>query len=318
MKTFKNYYPLLILVVTAFLTACGAGSESSSTSSTGNKTVGVVTAATNSQITVSGSSFNTGGSTVNSNEIASVADVHPGMVVTVHADDSGNAEEIEYDAEVEGIVDSIGTGVMVVMGQSVDISQNPAFVSEMPAVTDINNIPVGAMVEVSGYSDSMGNIVATYVRLEDHMADENDEMELEGIITALDTTGGTFMIGDQLINYDPASISLTLEDGLNVEVKIAMDTAGSLHATEIEIEDNHSEDGHEGDSVDIQGMVSGELGLDGSFTIDGEMVILGDTVHFEDGLNTDSITDGAILEVEGQLNADGVLVVTEVSTPEMM
>ena len=315
MKTCKIFNSLLILVVTVSLTACGGGTGDGGSS--GNTTVGVVTQRDSNKITVAGSTFDTTGSTVTGDEIGDVAELDEGMVVTVHSDDSGNALEIDYDAEVEGVVDSIGAGVMVVMGQAVDISQNPTFVSEMPAVTDINNIPVGAMVQVSGYSDGMGNIVATYVKLEDHMADENDDMELEGIVTSLDTTNGTFMIGDQVIYYNPNSISLTLEDGLNVEVHIVMHADGTLHATEIEIEHEYSGD-HEGDSVEIQGMVSGDLGVDGTFIINGETVVLGDSVHFEDGLSTDSIVDGVILEVEGHLNAEGVLVVTEVGTPEMM
>ena len=311
MKMFKFNYLLTILIAAFVLTGCGSGSGG--TGSSGNTTVGAVTSNTNDQLTVAGKTFNTSSATVSGDEIGSVGEIQVGMIVAVSSDDSGNAESIDYDAEVEGAVESIGTDVMVVIGQTIDISQNPTFVSEMPGVTEIGNIPVGAMVEVSGYSDGMGNIVATYVELEDHMADENDEMELEGIVTALDVDNGMFMIGNQVIYYDPNSISLTLEDGLNVEVDLMMDVNGDLHATEIEIEDDHGDDDSEGHSIEIEGMIMGDLGTDGTFTINGESVMLGDSVHYEDGLSQDSIVDGAILEVEGQFNAESILVVTEVS-----
>jgi len=316
MKMFKRYYLLTILLPVFALSGCG-GSSSGTGSANSNITTGVVTSKNTNSVTVAGTSFNTSGATVSGNEISSTSEIQVGMMLSVESDDSGNVENIEYDAEVEGVVDSISADTMVVMGQMVDISQSPAFVSEMMGITDISGIPIGAMVEVSGYSDGMGNIIATYVKLEDHMADENDHMELEGIVTSLDSTNGTFMIGNQVIYYDPASIELVLEEGMNVEVDIMMDVSGDLHATEIEIEEDFAEGGSEGDSIHIEGMISGDLGLDGTFTINGETVMLGESVHFEDGLSAASIIDGAHLVVEGHLNADGVLVVTEVRTPGM-
>lgn len=315
MKTHKLF--CLSAILTGALALVGCGSGTGSGDSSGNRTTGVVTNTTPASLTVASTTFSTSGSAVSGDEISSLEQVQVGMMVSVESDGSGNALSVDYDAEVEGVVDSIGSGAMVVMGQTVDISQNPTFVSEMPAVTDISNIPVGAMVEVSGYSDGMGNIVATYVKLEDHMADESDEMELEGIIHTLDTVGGTFMIGDQVIHYDPNSIDLTLENGLNVEVDINMDSSGDLHATEVEIEDDYGDEHEEGHSIEIEGMVTAGLGTDGTFSINGETVILGDVVEYKDGLSAADIVDGAHLKVEGHLNADGVLVITEVELPGM-
>ena len=149
MKTYKPYYLITIMTAALGLTACGGGSDDGSGS--GNRTTGAVTSKSSSAVSVAGNTFSTNSSTVSGDEIGSVDQVEVGMIVSVEADDNGNAEDIDYDAEVEGVVDSIGTGMMVVMGQNVDISQNPNFHSGMMGVTDINNIPVGAMVEVSGY-----------------------------------------------------------------------------------------------------------------------------------------------------------------------
>jgi hypothetical protein len=312
MKMYKPYSLLTVLVSAMALTACGGGSDDGS--GTGNRTTGVVTSKSASSINVAGSTFSTSSSSVSGDEIGSVDAVDTGMVVSVESDGAGNAVEIEYDAEVEGVVQNIGGGMMVVLGQNVDISQNPNFRSHMSSVSDVNNIPVGAMVEVSGYSDGMGNIIATYVELEDHMADSNDEMELEGIVTALDLDNGTFMIGNQLIHFDPNSISLTMENGLNVEVDLMM-VGNDFHATEIEIEDDYGDEHGEGHEIEIEGIVSGDLGTDGTFVINGETVMLADMVEYEYGLTQADIVDGAHLEVEGYLNSDGMLIVHEVEPP---
>jgi len=315
MKQLKIDITFTALLTVALLAGCGDGAGTNMSGSSGNTTVGVVTANTANQITVSGKTFNTTTTTVSGDGVTNVNDIQTGMVVVVQSDDSGNAESIDYDVEVKGIVESIGTDVMLVSGQSIDITHSPVFVSEMAGITDINSIPSGALVEISGYSDGMGNIVATYIKLEDHFADESDDLELEGIVTMADTVNGTFMIGDQLIHYDPASINFTLEDGQNVEVEIVMDTSGDLHATEIEIEDEHGDDDSEGHEVEMTGIITGGITTEGSFVINGETVILSNSAEFEDGLSLDSIVDGAILEVKGFINEDGILVVTEIELP---
>jgi hypothetical protein len=302
----------VILLPTFGLSGCSSGGTEGGPS--GARTVGAVKSVTGSEVTVGSASFDTSGSTMSGDEIIGVDEIQAGMIVAVDADESGHAEDIDYDAEVEGIVDSIGAGMMVVMGQNVDISQNPTFVNELNTDSDINNIPVGAMVEVSGYADGMGNILATYVKLEDHMADVDDDMELEGIITSLDMENGTFMIGGQIIYYDPTMIELVLEDGLNVEVDIMMQANGDLHAVEIEIEDDYGE-GEEGHGVEIEGMVTSEPDVDGIFSINGQMVKLGDYVEYQEGLSQDSMVYGTILDVEGNLDADGVLIIKQVEAP---
>ena len=147
------------------------------------------------------------------------------------------------------------------------------------------------------------------------MADSNDEMELEGIVTALDLDAGTFMIGNQLIHFDPNNISLTMEDGLNVEVDIRMEANGDLYAVEIEIEDDYGDEHGEGHEIEIEGIVNGDLGMDGTFVINGETVMLGDMVEYEHGMTRADIVDGAHLEVEGHLDGNGMLIVTEVEPP---
>lgn len=312
MKMYKPFYLSTILVSAFALTACGGSGDSNGGSS--SRTTGVVTLKSTDSVTVASTSFSTSSSSVSGDEIGTVNDVQVGMVVSVESDNMGNATDIDYDAEVEGIVQNISADTMVVLGQNVDISQNPTFQSEVAGVTSIQDIPVGAMVEVSGYSDGMGNILATYVELEDLVADPSEEMELEGIVTTLDLVNGTFMIGNQVIHFDPNNISLTMEEGLNVEVDLMM-VGDEVHATEIEIEHDYSDEHEEGHEIEIEGMITGGLGTDNTFAINGEIVMLADNVEYENGLTAADIVEGAMLEVEGYLNDQSMLVVTEVELP---
>jgi len=313
MKMYKPRYLLAVLLTAFGLTACGGGSGDGSGS--GNRTTGAVTSKNATSLAVAGATFTTTNANVTSDEVGNdVGNITVGMVVSVESDASGNAADIEYDAEVEGKVDYIDGATMTVVGQNVDITQNPTFVSEMPDIIDVASIPQGAMVEVSGYSDGMGNIIATYVKLEDHMATESDEMEVEGIVNNLDLANGTFQIGNQVIYFDPNNISLNMEDGLNVEVDIMM-VGDEYHATEIEIEDDYGDEHGEGHEIEIEGIVSGDLGEDNTFMINGETVMLGDNVEYEHGLTRADIVDGAHLEVEGHLDANGMLIVSEVEPP---
>lgn len=312
MKTYKPYYLITVMMAALGLTACGGGSGDGSGS--GNRTTGAVTSKSANALSVAGNTYNTDSSTVSGDEIGSVADVEVGMVVSVESDDSGNAIEIDYDAEIEGIVQSVSADSMLVMGQNVDLSQNPNFHNDVEGstITEIMNIPVDAVVEISGYSDGMGNIVATYVELEYLAYDGSQELELEGTVESLGD--GTFMIGGLTIHYDPNDISLTLENGLNVEVDLVRIDA-DFHATEIEIEHEYHDEYGEG-YIEIEGMITSGLS-GGMFAINGEMVMLGENPYFEDGLTEADIVDGAMLEVEGYLNNDGVLVVHEVELPSV-
>ena len=162
----------------------------------------------------------------------------PAMLIAANGIDAslqkatiGNQQD--YIATVKGRVDYIGPGIMIVIGQYVDIRHNPRFSSKMKGVTGLHDVPLDAMVEVIGKSDNMGNIIATNITLDDHLVNTADIMEAEGTIQELDLIGDSFMIGDQLIYFDPANAKLALENGVNVRVYLTMDSAGDLHATKI-------------------------------------------------------------------------------------
>ena len=323
-KHYGKYLPMFALLPVVGLIGCG-GSGTDGSGTAGARTVGAITAVDANSVTVSGSNFDTSSSTVGGDEVSSTDQLKPGMVVevdgTMDSSNHGTAHDIDYDAEVEGKVDVndlAGGGDFIVMGQMIDMSRNPYFDNDyMPNYATIADIPVGAMVEVSGYSDGMGTIVATYIELEHDSSDSNDEMELEGIVTDHDPANGTFKIGGQMIHYDPTNINMMVQDGMNVEVDMHMDDMGNMHAYEIEEEDDYSDYYYSDDEVEIEGMVTSDgIAEDGTFVITAKeavTVMLADNVEFEDGLTEADIVNGALIEVEGFFDENGILIAHEVS-----
>ena len=323
-KHYGKYLPMFALLPVVGLIGCG-GSGTDGSGNPGGRTVGAITAVGANSVTVSGSTFDTGSSSVSGDEVSSTDQLKPGMVVevdrTMDSSNHGTAHDIDYDAEVEGKVDVndlAGGGDLIVMGQMIDMSKNPHFDNhEMPMYATVADIPVGAMVEVSGYSDGMGTIIATYIELEDDSSDSNDEMELEGVVTEHNAAEGTFKIGDQLVHYDPNTINMMVQDGMNVEVDMYMDDMGNMHAYEIEEEDDYSDDYYSDDEVEIEGMVTSDgIAEDGTFEITAKETVtvkLADNVELEDGLTEADIVNGAFIEVEGFFDDNGILIAHEVS-----
>ena len=323
-KHYGKYLPLFALLPVVGLVGCGGSGSDGASGST--RTIGVVQDVAPGQMTVNGTVFSTGGASVSGDVSSSSSDsIDRGMKVIVDGSvdssgKTGTARHIEYDAEVEGKVmsnDCTGTlpCSMNVMGQTIQVNDATQFRSRMAGVDSVHMIMAGAYVEVSGYSDSNGNIVATYVKVEDDHMESHYGMEVEGKITNL--TDSTFEIGGQMIHYDPSTINLTLQEGMCVEVYLRDDGMGNMHVIDVELEDEYGDDSSSGYEVEIEGMVTSDgVAADGTFEIEGHTVKLGDNVRYEGGLTQADIVNGAIIEVEGYRDENGMLIVTEVGSED--
>ncbi|WP_455221332.1 DUF5666 domain-containing protein [Kaarinaea lacus] len=323
-KHYGKYLPLVVLLPAVSFVGCSSSGSDGATG--GSKTVGAITNVTPSSVDVAGITYSTGGASV-SGDVTSSSPGHleEGMIVSVDgtvdsSGKSGTAHHIEYDAEVEGkVISNDCTGTlpcsMDVMGQTIQINDMTHFRSNMPGVDSVHMIMAGAYVEVSGYSDDNGNIVATYVKVKDDHMESHYGMEVEGKITNL--TDSTFEIGGQLIHYDPSTINLTLQEGMCVEVYLRDDGMGNMHVIDVEPEDDYGDDSKEGDKVEIEGMITSDgVAADGTFDINGQTVKLSDNVKYEGGLTQADIVKDAIIEVEGYRDENGMLIITEVGSED--
>jgi len=237
------------------LTACGGGSgdSDSTNSSTGTSgstiTSGVVTGF--GSIFVDGVEFETDSSSFSLDDGDDGTEDQDGLAVgmvvtvtgTVNADGvTGTAEHIEFDDELEGIVNASnvgadGTGTMTIMGQTVVISTTTIFESDVVGITGADLVVAGNVVEVSGFSSGDGTVYATRIEVK-LAAHSGEEIEVKGIITNL--TGTTFDLGGLTVDFSTAMFDdnipdSTLSEGLYIEVKsIAGFVNGDLIASEIE------------------------------------------------------------------------------------
>lgn len=329
MKQLKLNVIGLAVAVALGLTACG---NSAPTTSAAKKT-------TSGQITgfgsvfVNGVEYDTASASVAMKGAASAeSNLKIGMVVKVNGSLNANgttgvASTVSFADEAEGFVtglfDSV-TSTLKVMGQTVHITKDTIIDSDIvgTAAPTAATLAVGDRVEVSGYSAANGEIYATRIALKPAAT----EIELKGVVSALDAVNKHFMLGALLVNYDTATIlnvGTGLVDGLYVEVKFLSANAlvglqsisPTLLASKIAIEDDgkKGEQGAEDEEGEVQGTITSGL-VNSAFTLNGQAITVNSATKYEDGKtnSTADIVVGLKAEVEGSYNASGDLVATKV------
>ena len=129
------------------------------------------------------------------------------MKGTINADGvTGVATSVICNDELQGavvelpVIDAAGNVTSInVMGQTITVNLDTVFDSDVTLT--IADLVVGDIVEVSGFSDGNGNILAT--RVETKAA--GDDNELKGLVGSLNETAQTFKIGALIIDYSSAS-----------------------------------------------------------------------------------------------------------------
>lgn len=259
-------------------------------------------------------------------------DLGIGMVVKVSGsinDDgiTGTASSISFDDELQGPVTGpivydadVVTGTFTVLGVTVIVDSGSTTFDidsdTVPANTpfDFDNISVSNNVEVSGFFDTAGDLLATRVELKNIIFDTSSIVELKGMITGLSST--TF----NLVNFSGLSIdasSATLDDlpnglvdGQLVEVKGTLDSGFTiLTASKVEAEDNSADDT---DEFEIEGLIANYDAVNTTFTIDGISV---DASNARKEPLSLVLGNDAHVEVEGAI-VNGVLIATEVESED--
>jgi hypothetical protein len=242
------------------------------------------------------------------------------VVVTAEIDDDNGtitAQSVAFEDAVEGPVTSATPAQIVVMGQTVNIGANTSIDDSCPASLDDASI---VAVEVSGLPDANGVIDATRIECKFNLADVG-EFEVNGVVSAHDSNLRTFMIGGVLqVDYSAASVDNfpggAINNGDPVEAKGTDFDAGTnvLTATRVEykgVRFDDAEDVH----LEIDGFVTGFVSeTDFSITsLAGPIpvtTIPGTTVY--EGGSAADLADNLKIEVEGDFDANGVLVATKI------
>ena len=264
-------------------------------------------------VIVNGVTYDTSNATFDIDGIAGAeSDLAVGQVVTIRGttDENGNdarADEVIYADLVEGPVESVdvAAATFVVLGQTVVTNGDTAFEDDFNPQS-IAGVSPGDIVEVSGFANGNGEILATYVDLEDGTGD----FEVVGIVANLDAGNLTFQINSLLVDYSGASLSDfpngAPENGQRVEAEGSLGGSGELIATSVEFEGDDDLGAAAGDDVEIEGLITRFVSAT-DFDVNGTPVTTNAGTSFSNGSAGDLALNVAV-EVDGELNANGVVV----------
>jgi hypothetical protein len=303
--------PIVCAVFITALYSCGGGGGGSQVADGGIGGTGV----TQGRVTGFGSIFVNGieyetdnaSFTVNDSE-GSQDDLAIGMVVRINgtsdqASATGEAESVEYDSLLEGVVDSndIATNNrLTIMNQTILVDVDTVYENPFDATT-LADLPVNSVVEVSGFTDGNGDILATRIEVES-LGWSGDSLEVSGVV--MNISGSLFQIGNLTIEAGTLTIPA---EGTFVEVEGDSFSGSVFEADSIEIEGDGTnqvaEDGHE---VEIEGRITTALDSQNRFALNGQIVDASNTPFSG---QTSQLTIGRIAEVEGVM--DGAILIAK-------
>lgn len=317
-------YKGLLAVLLSFLVSCGGGSG-------GTVAEGGIggTGISNGPITAFGSIFinsveyNTQtatvfieGRNVGTGDAAVLSNLAVGKVVTVEGSipsgSQGVATQVYFNDNVEGPLQSISvidarTSELTVLGQTVIATVDTQFVN-----TTLGSLAINNQLEISGLVTANGSIQATFIEKKLDSFVSGGAVEVEGVVSMLNTTAQTFTIAAVNVSYaggtDLSGLTTALSNGISVEVK-GIFTGGVLLASSIETENELYISGST-QWLEIEGIVSSILSSTDFVLSNSQTVRTTTSTRYEGGTAADVVT-GARIEVEGSLSG-GLLIASEI------
>ncbi|MGA0609365.1 DUF5666 domain-containing protein [Caldimonas sp. KR1-144] len=311
----------LAAVAACALVACGGGGGSSAgvgTGGTGSFAMGPITGF--GSVVVNGVHYDDSQASVRDDEgdSGSRDDLEIGMVVEVRgsvSDDglTGRATSFVRVAEIKGpvtVVDAAGQ-TFSVFGQSIRVTATTVFADIAGGLAGLSP---GNVVEVYALRDADGQLAATRIeRKALTVAAYDGDFRVRGRIEGLSGTAPTlrFTVASVTVTTDATTlVDGPLANDVFVGVRLAKTPAGdgSYAALRVQVKDRAFDD--DVDEAELEGYVSGFVGLDQPFTVAGYPVRLDAAASFEGGLPGD-LANGVRVEVEGTV-VSGTLIARKV------
>jgi hypothetical protein len=223
---------------------------------------------------------------------------------------TGTATQVTFSGDAAGPITGINIagGTFVVLGQTVRVSGSTLFDNTiLPA--SITSLKVGNIVEVSGFPNTAGEIVASHIQLEA----AGSALEVKGIVQSLDMTAHTFHVNTLTVDYSAITPMGSLANGATVKVSGSMlNAAGALVATRVDVSQGFG--GTANEPGEIEGLIT-TFTSNADFVIGGQRVTTNASTQFM--LNGVTLAVNVQVEVDGSFDASGVLVAKTVqATPD--
>lgn len=308
---------IITLLLFMTLTSCGGGDTQIADGGIGGTGVTQGKVSGFGSIFVNGVEFDTDNADfiyeeVTSETVGNDSGIKVGMVVhiTGSSEDgiTGVADIVEYAKLLKGTISSISidtseTGTLLAMGQNITVDPDTVY-DDGGIGTPLSELSPDAVIEVSGFTDGNGDILATRIDLLS-LAGIDEPLEVKGFVSSLDEGSDTFLIGTLTVDYSGLTLPTDITNGIYVEVKGKF-VGELLVATSVEIEgDGDLSIAEDGEEAELEGFVTSDITTDPEtgnpvFTLNGQQVIVDNSTEYEpEGETATSIAIDMSLEVDG-------------------
>ena len=272
---------------------------------------------------VNGVEFDTSGAARTVDDVASVSNgsdditvMNQGMVVTVTGTVNpdgvtGTATAIDFDEVIEGPIGTVPVEDADMIVKTFDILGTNVIVNRNTTVfvdTDYVSIARDDVIEVSGFFDASGNLIATLVDKEGVLG-PGSTVEVHGVVSGFNSID-TFMLGPVTVVYSGTTVfdklPGTVSDGQFVEASGTLTGATTINAARIELEDNALT---QAGSVSLEGIVT-QFNSAADFMVGSQQINASAAVFVPATLAT-TIGNDSRVEINGTL-AGSILTATVV------
>jgi hypothetical protein len=314
-RRWNRWLPVTAIAAAVLVAACGGGGSADS----GSATVAAGPIQGFGSIIVNGVHYEHDRSGVritgDDDSSASSADLKLGVVVDISAgriDDNSRSvpNAISFRSALLGPVDSVDAtaNTLLILGQTVVVTDMTYFDSSITG--GLAGIAAGDIVRVHGLFDkTTGETTAT--RLEKRSLSSVSAFRLRAVVSALDTSAKTFLLGGQLVDFSALSsdnLRTALADGAVVRARLqtTKNAAGAWVATRIDSSSLRWRD-HDHHNAEVEGVIA-DFDSNAKFFING-LEVNASNAAFEPSSLT--LADGLRVEAEGVIE-NGVLVAAKV------
>jgi hypothetical protein len=232
-----------------------------------------------------------------------------GQIVAVQASvgpagTTGTATSVSFTGNVVGPVAQLNLagGSFRVLGQTVRLDDMTVFGDGIQPA-GIGGLQQGVMVEVSGFADASGSLVASRIDLAAGVP-----LQVKGTVQTLDTNAQTFRINDLTIDYSGVAPTGKLVNGSTATVQSEEFAAsGTLHATRVHV--SFGLGGAANEQGQLEGLIT-SFKSDNEFYVGDQLVLTSATTRLV--LHGQALGPDLPVKVSGIFAASGALMASEI------
>lgn len=303
--------PLLLgLTATAVLLAYGAGSSAGIQGTGRNSVVAFGRITAFGSIFVNGVEYAIDKAQIDlDGRAAGPSQLQVGQIVAVQAvlnpnNTSGMATSVSFTGDVVGPVSQLDPTrrSLTVLGQTVQLDDATSF-GEGIQPGGIGSLQKGMTLEISGFPDSSGNLLASRVDLV-----AGGPLQVRGIVQTLDAGAQTFRINDLTIDYSGVVSGGKLVNGSTATVQaVEYPSAGTLHATRVQASSGTG--GIANEQGQLEGLITSFQSAD-AFYVGDQLVLASSSTHAV--LHGNPLAPDLAVKVIGVFTASGALMAREI------